>query len=885
MENNSVYIMSVEGAKVWEHAKGKNITEEYIGMLPKSLTLDKLIDSGMKIRIDKGKKWSRDVINVSFLQKFRSTNEILEKFDANKFAESVHILENNIANTKNQREIKQLQGKLDSKNKFIEYITLATEENWDGISAENLRIKFYEEGFTITYKDGEIIEYEVFKRSSSKSRTGRVLFINRKLNKDKLTRWSRLGMDLEGAIDVDYPSLLSYESLVDSSIEDKIEINVDNILLVSDVKSIFTEDVNLIKKNEETGLLESILNKDYQMESDIFDGEGLLDSRYFANGKGMMLLRQHMFKSCVFNTNIQQFLKDNCPSNIDYDKWKLKDMFGNIILAKDVHMITTPNSLKALKFSHKKKCDKVMYEHWKTKVRAEENLFGIVKYEEESQRGYDAGGNILNQTSYQMLGSMNFSKDDMGQLSKFEVDYIMKLKNDISTYIKYLDSNKNDMNSNEMWVDLYNHNHKIMYTKQFKDKRKQDIKSYVKSVRKGKLRLRGDYTTIIQNGKELLYHAIGKLPVVDGVLDYHAWRSEMELKGNECYTTQHEFGREYTAFRNPHTSMSNVLILYNKYSKFISKYFNFSKNIIYTNAINFAINRILSGQDVDSDSLVIFDNDIMLKVARNCYIHSSQYNVCENGVVPDTNTYTVNDADMAKIDNILANSQKYIGRVVNLGAIYLNKYWDMINNKKQDAELIEETLKAIDICTVLSEISIDMAKRFYAVDIDKQIDNLELDVAKPRFMKYTKTKAKNTKYYCSSMDYLQEILDCLDIATEIDTKDIISLLSKDINSKKVKNDKANNIVKLIKKMTERNNSIEGEYINKNGGDDLEEKYTKQAKNRDYYFNIISRFKIDRYTMHKIILDVFAGRIDCKYKTDLLNTLYKVDREEFIATFK
>lgn len=185
----------------------------------------------------------------------------------------------------------------------------------------------------------------------------------------------------------------------------------------------------------------------------------------------------------------------------------------------------------------------------------------------------------------------------------------------------------------------------------------------------------------MQNGKELLYHAIGKLPIDNkGILQEEKWQNDMILKKNEVYTTQHPFGKEYVAFRNPHTAPSNVLIVENKQCDFIEKYFNLSSNIIYTNAINFEINRILSGQDVDSDNLVLFNDETLLQNAKECYGH---YRVCVNNVDTDLNKYTVCATDMAKIDNILAKSQEYIGTVVNLGQLYMSTYWDLKNKVKQ----------------------------------------------------------------------------------------------------------------------------------------------------------------------------------------------------------
>ncbi len=755
-----------------------------------------------------------------------------------------------------------------------------------------------------------------------------------------MIKWQRLGMTLEGKNDIDYPGLLTYESLVSSSIEGTIKIDPKNILLVDDVQSVFKINCNIVEKEKEKNdnpqvvqisaeaentqenldtegkdkkpvLLVSKQQNDYTMTNDIFDGEGLLDSSQFVGkyeNTGFLLLRQHMFKCAVFNTNIQQFLKDYATEHhIDYDTWELTNMFGDTILAKDILMITTPNSLKALKFNKVKGSKPKMWDHWKRKIEDEDHIFGIVKVEHESQRGYDVEGNIINQMSYQQLNSIPLDQEDMKKLSEFEVNYIQKLKNNNDVYIDYLFKNVNDNNTNEMIVDLYKHNNQLIYTDLFKKKRKSDIHNYVKYIKHGKIRLPGDYTTIVQNGKELLYHVVKQLPTNRNkkgelILDYDKWQDRMILKENEAYTKLHPFNNEYVSFRNPHTSQSNVLILKNKDNDFISKYFNLTNNIIYTNAINFPINRILSGQDCDSDNLLLINNDTLLSRARKCYIKSpeSQYRVCENGVNKNINSYTVGTKDMAVIDNILAESQKNIGTVVNLGQLFMSTYWDLYSKDKNDTRL-NELLEKIDICTILSEICIDNAKRMYDVNIKEQIDSLNksnlLHVSKPLFFKYVsqnKKKGKKKdkdkkirfiKYNCP-MDYLQEIMNGIKPADTTHAKPIKNYID-NIDSK-AESRKRKNIIEIAKKMINKFKEIQSTYNNKVDNNDKEEqkeKYRKISKVRSIYLDNLSKFIMNKETIHSIIMDILEEKFDFKYKLELLNILYKLDKDIFLSVFK
>jgi hypothetical protein len=127
-------------------------------------------------------------------------------------------------------------------------------------------------------------------------------------------------------------------------------------------------------------------------------------------------------------------------------------MYGEEMYAKDIYMICTPTSLKALKLSKIVGSDKDMWNYWKQIVKEEDNIFGICKHEKESKRGYmeDAEGkkHILQQSSYQMLNSMPMQIPDLQELTKFEVDFVMKLKNDNKFFIDYVKETVNENNSN-----------------------------------------------------------------------------------------------------------------------------------------------------------------------------------------------------------------------------------------------------------------------------------------------------------------------------------------------------------------------------------------------------------------------------------------------------
>ena len=210
-------------------------------------------------------------------------------------------------------------------------------ENGKPIKIKELRSHFYQNGF---YLDG--VHYVRYKRSAGSSREGKCLFIDERLYKT-MDQWSSCGLKAQ----TDLASWESYKALSLSSIKGTVDIPLDGILFVPDYKSTFTEEVISVELKDSKLVAEQ---KQTKITNDIWDGESLLDESVFENGyadKHMLLLRNKFFKSCAFRTKLQKWIKDK---NITLDDIKKR----GFTLATDISqivMVTTPNSLKYLKFA------------------------------------------------------------------------------------------------------------------------------------------------------------------------------------------------------------------------------------------------------------------------------------------------------------------------------------------------------------------------------------------------------------------------------------------------------------------------------------------------------------------------------------------------------
>ena len=229
--NKNVYILSLEASDIYSHInRGLDFKQKYCGMIPYSLELMKLQKEGLNIYINpvNDKRTTRDIINVKFNCKAKDAYTIIQNINSK------------IRKTSNDSNSDYIN-KLDTLSSLVEQ----HKEDWTEVSNQELREILYTKGFTLSFTDkktSEIIDirYCAYKRLSSKSSTGQCLFIKEELYKTMINS-SRMYLPLIEEMQLDYPGLLAYESLVGSAIENKINIDPKNILIIDDIKHQFKQ--------------------------------------------------------------------------------------------------------------------------------------------------------------------------------------------------------------------------------------------------------------------------------------------------------------------------------------------------------------------------------------------------------------------------------------------------------------------------------------------------------------------------------------------------------------------------------------------------------------------------------------------------------------------
>lgn len=601
-------------------------------------------------------------------------------------------------------------------------------ENGKPVKIKDLRAHFYQNGF---YLDG--VHYVRYKRSAGSSREGKCLFVDERLYK-AMDKWSGCGLKAQ----TDLASWESYKALSLSSIKGTINIPLDGILFVPDYKSIFTEEVVSVELKDGKLMAEQ---KQTEITNDIWDGESLLDESVFENGyadKHMLLLRNKFFKSCAFRTKLQKWIKDK---NITLDDLKAR----GFTLATDVSqivMVTTPNSLKYLKFAGG--LSEKNIRKWTESVN---DTFGVVKWDKGTRFFH---GDMV-QSSYQLLNTLGLDKAQAEELLQSSFDYISLVRSDVE-FMRYhfTDAYTREKEEKEKKVpdglaERAEVIFRLLFSCSFFDctalyaNFRDDVVSGLKTnLRRGHILLNGTNATLFGNGPELLKYIAGE-------------KVASELKKGQIRCARFENGAKLLCARSPHITMGNLYCVENNLDGDIWNYFDLGKNIVCVNAIGENIQQRLNGCDYDSDSMLITDDKLLVESAER---YKEQFKVPVCGI----SSMSKNGQTLSELDH--DTSENKIGEIVNLSQKLNSIIWNEMHGGAPNEKILDIYN---DVCklAVLSGLEIDKAKRAYDnVNVGKELSALRKKYNRPApiFFKEIDENQKENEYafYDTAMDYIYQ---------------------------------------------------------------------------------------------------------------------------------
>lgn len=686
----------------------------------------------------------------------------------------------------------------------------------------------YKNGFTLNGK-----KYLRYKRSAGAAKKGNCLFIRKDLLK-MMMKWSNTGLSEEkDRLSSNLTSYEAYNALTLSSLIKQFKLNPYNILFVKDFKHVLkNQNVIKVEPDGDGGLKAESTTCD--VENNIFDGEGLMDESVFRQldlySKGMMLLRNRYFKCCAFNTKLKDWFKYNKIKSVnELNGYTFTDNVDDIVL------VVSESCLKYLKMCEggftkeniKRWCDAIADEQ-------KESTFGIVKTDKKTRF---FNGEMV-ETTYQLLNTLQFGKTDVARrfLAPY-LDYITKIRDiknnpeyvrhylegEINAYNHqdYVDDSEEDsfeeqllsgLNSysfkNKVCLDLIQINSDFVKTDLFKRHLLNNIiNSFRLKIFAGRVLVHGNYATLFGNPVEYLEYIVKP----KGKPLFNEKNPSSCLGNGEIYCSNFNSDAELVGSRAPHMTMGNVLYVKNKYVPEFKKWFNLTDNIVIVDAINNNIQQRLNGADYDSDSMLLTDDEEILKATK---AHYNEFLVPCAYDFEDKTKKEISKDDLIdrliKLDSFLANNST--GEIVNLSQRLNSHYWDKCDRKVKGKKYnLKELYEKIAILALLAGAEIDSAKRTFAFSTTKvlsQVRQYAKDnnyTKEPVFFyyvkggKYQKTKRPKVsaiKRYIdtkSSSDFMNTTMDVLwsyayDIKVEGENEETIpisKLIRKDINDGKL----------------------------------------------------------------------------------------------------
>ena len=957
MSKYGLKIKNIKAGTLFGYNQGIRDHYDYTdAMFSNSLFSDFIRANGMTVWKDKS---TRDIICLDFDFGSRSYDEEIE-----------HL---NNTNSISKDKVEELINKVESKK-----------DSYIKMSKEEIREHFYKYGVNVEYiakdKEGNIkkkqtISYKMLYRSSAKAKIGQVMFINEKLY-NKAYDWLTMGignkMDKENAKIVE---MSAYAPLTTSTIIGKIHIPIEDVLILKDKDSFFNTITKVVKaepyyktikeideekteRNRQKAIQDGnfledgtpkyrrsykkvqklmkkcvVVDKKTDVKNTLWDGLALIESSFvpekinegeFNEEKinGMILLRNHFFKTCAFKTNIQLFFKDWCKENgFDYETYEVIDMFGISHKLKDIKMITTDNSIKWKKFKDYMGNNLTeAYQYWCNRINTDGSYFGIVKTDHPSKL------EDVQQMSYQMINTLPCTKKDIKELASTSVKYVESLKTDNDKFELFLRKNATEVNHYEMLADLYEHNHEFANSTWFRYEKKKIINNYVNKLRNGKITINADNLTVCGNPYALLLYSVGEDWELDLTLNY-------EDGTIQCYTKRFNNDEYLCGIRNPHNSPNNICYLHNIYSEQMNRYFDFSNNIIAVNCIKSDIQCRANGMDFDSDFLFVTNNKKMVECAKKCY---KEYPTIVNDLKESGITYENTLAAYAAMDNKFSKSRLGIGESSNLAQLAMTYYWTEPNKELYDNFVI---------LSVLAQVIIDGCKREYEVDgveeikrikkmpcmirtkqiikkeVKKDNNGNEIVVERlvnvkcdfPEFMKYTKEikytknkkerpykdikeekdKLKNriNKDFTCPMNWLEEILNEIQMSSTENSIPTENFFIKD--TRRTDSRKISKIRSLLDEYDDFSRTVN--YIDNDNEEELTLFYDELSKRFHKLVMDCQKIKTSNYNVINRLIETSLG-IDSisnryskrgensKYCRKMLNLLYNIDKDKFLSNF-
>ncbi|MDD7755873.1 MAG: hypothetical protein PUJ51_15390, partial [Clostridiales bacterium] len=530
---------------------------------------------------------------------------------------------------------------------------------------------------------------------------------------------------------------------------------------------------------------------------------------------------------------------------------------------EDVKLITTPNSIKYLKFD--------TLDNWLDNLYPR---FGVVKHDKKT---HFFGGRLV-QTHYQLINTLQLSKDEVQEFLQESLDFAQLLRDNsavVRYYVKYPDIDEFEpmqkpmLDKNDVVYNLMCINDNFTKTKYYQEFLIDLLRSYYKNLKNGHIYVNGNYSTLLGNPIEMLQQSIG------------TFKGESQIGVGNIHNIRFGYDKTLLGSRSPHVTMGNIWLATNKENKLIDCYFNLTEEIVCINSIGENVLQRLSGADFDSDTVLLTDNEILIRAARRNY---NVFKTPTSFVTAQKVKRYYTPEEQADLD--IKTSVNKIGEIINLSQELNSLLWDKMYHGSSYDDIKE---LYYDICQldVMSGIEIDKAKKEFDVNNSKELDKMREKYKEELSDEYNKKKIphffshiarqkgyynpekKNYCKYHTSMDYLQTIVNGFKIKNPYkkDWLPFVSILDNSLfRTNRVNQNQIDKICEMLRKyISERKNIF---------ASDLD-KDDKFSKSQLLYENLVSDIESEVIGFSTLfrLLSSLEDKENSQIKNTLLQVLY------------
>ena len=207
------------------------------------------------------------------------------------------------------------------------------------INEEYLIKTLIEDGFSVRYADGSVIEYVAFDKSNSMSRNSKMSFVDRRIA-EPVSR--RLNLDIcFDAMHMTLSKYYAYRGLylttADRVVCEALALNAETVVVINDVAQVIKEQSIVTAEQEDEYWKIVQKEKDITIEN-VFDGEGIISPRYAelinrALGHGdasSFQVRMPFLKGMLHTVDFHEFIREFAGSDeeITQGAFVIRDAYG-----------------------------------------------------------------------------------------------------------------------------------------------------------------------------------------------------------------------------------------------------------------------------------------------------------------------------------------------------------------------------------------------------------------------------------------------------------------------------------------------------------------------------------------------------------------------------